>query len=87
MITDFIINSLDFFIAFFSNWGIDTYITKVNDFIVTVSGYVPTFLTFINNIFYFIPKQHLFVLFGVSFAIVIIKLVLAVYNAIAQLIP
>ena len=87
MVNDFICYSIDFFINFFSNWGLDTYISKVNDFIVTVSGYVPTFLTFINNIFYFVPKQHIFVLFGVSFAIVIIKLALAVYNAIAQLIP
>lgn len=57
------------------------------NFINVLKGCFPTIKQYFSIITYFVPLQHLTIIFGALSVFVIIKLFLSIYNAVAQVIP
>lgn len=57
------------------------------DFIDTLKTSFPLIRQYFSIITYFVPLQHLSIIFGALAVFVTIKLFLSIYNAVAQVIP
>ena len=87
MINDIIYSVIEFFERLGSSIGLDNALNTLNSGLTTIQSYLTPFFNFISNVTYFVPKQHLIIIFGISFALVVIRLALAIYKQVAQVIP
>lgn len=87
MINDFIISIFQFIDGVLS----DTVLDKLGQLFDTLGGYIttyfPTVLRWMSAITFFVPKEHIIVFLSVVGVLLIIRIVLAIYDQVAQVIP
>ena len=87
MINQLFIDFFDFLENFIVHFGIDQKLDQISQFINSSLSYFDVVLNWCQKIFYFIPKQHFITLFGIVFVVLGVRLILALYDQIAQVIP
>lgn len=83
MILDFLKMIFDFVDTIIGGLPLQSLLNSIN----VLKGCFPTIRQYFSIITYFVPLQHLTIIFGTLSVFVIIKLFLSIYNAVAQVIP
>lgn len=82
-----LLDILKAFFGFFDNIIGNLPLSTLLDFIDTLKTSFPLIRQYFSIITYFVPLHHLSIIFGALAVFVTIKLILSIYNAIAQVIP
>lgn len=82
-----IIHMLD---LLFFNWWLDPFLAflqRLTVFVGGVNSHFAIVITTFRFVVYFVPVAHLIVLIGVITTVTMIRVITAIYNQIAQVIP
>lgn len=86
MVNDFICKIIDLFVRFLTP-ALDKLTPVIEQVNTWIDTYVPVVMTWYKGITYFIPVGHITVFLGVVTVILIVRVILAIYDQIAQIIP
>lgn len=86
MINDFFIKIIDFVVLFLNPFLVK-FQAVIDQVDIWIDSYFPIVLQWIKGITYFIPVNHILVIFGFLSVLLVIRVVFAVYDQVAQVIP